>query len=224
LDASALCQGLRAQRVSVAVHHLQASRYPDAGSTTHVLELAAGHPRPRERARRKLRAAARAGVEVRRGDANDLPSLLRILGAAADARGGTRYTDETIAPVAMCERALVLVASREGRDISAALFLYSDLELFYWLGGTLPGEEKVSPSYAVIDAAIASAVGRGCRFVNLGSSDRLSGVAFFKEGFGAQQVPAPLLEAETRRFRAVTAVRRRLSRASFAFQTGGPTV
>ena len=37
-------------------------------------------------------------------------------------------------------------ASLDDRDISAALFLHSPLEVFYWLGGTLPGHEH---SFAV---------------------------------------------------------------------------
>jgi hypothetical protein len=211
-SAWTLRHALGAQRASVAVHHLQASRHPQGSNTTHVVELSSGPPRPRERVRRKLRVAARAGVEVRQGEAADLASVLRILGVAADARGGTRYADSAVAPVAQCEHSLVLLASQGDRDISAALFLSSRLELFYWLGGTLPGNERASPSYAVIDAAIALAAQRGCRYVNLGSSDGMTGVAFFKEGFGARQVRNPLLVAETRRYRAVGALRRTLSR------------
>jgi hypothetical protein len=202
-----LCTALGAQRVSVAVHHLQASRHPPGTNTTHVLELSIGRQRPRERVRRKLRAAARAGVEVRQGDGSDVASLLTILGVAADARGSRQYADDAIAPVATCEQGLVLLASQGDRDISAALFLYSPLELFYWLGGTLPGSEDISPSYAVIDAAIEIAAKRECRYVNFGSSDGLTGVAFFKEGFGARRVPNPLLVAETPRYRAIAALR-----------------
>jgi hypothetical protein len=218
-QAAAVRRVLGAQRASVAVHHMHASGHPRGLTTTHVLELVPGRPRPRERARRKLRNAARAGVEVRRGGPRDVPSLLRILDAAVDARGGMRYTDDQIVPVATCERAFVLVASLDDRDISAALFLHSPLELFYWLGGTLPGHEHSSPSYAVIDAAIAFAVDRDCRFVNLGSSDGLDGVAFFKEGFGARRVSSPLLVAETRRFRTVSALRNRVLSTRFARRT-----
>jgi hypothetical protein len=210
-DAGRLRRALRAQRMSVAVHHLQAPWHPAGPGTTHVVELAAGRPRPHERARRKLRAAARAGVEVRPGGAVDVPTLLAILGAAADARGRFRYSDEAIAAVATCDRALVLLASRRDRDVSAALFLHSPLELVYWLGGTLPDADDASPSYAVIDAAIALAVECGCRFANLGSSDGLDGVAFFKEGFGARRVPNPVFSVESHRYRAVTALRRRLT-------------
>jgi hypothetical protein len=211
VEAGRLRRALRAQRMSVAVHHLQAPRHPGGPGTTHVVELAAGRPRPHERARRKLRAAARAGVEVRQGSAGDVPTLLAILRAAADVRGGTQYSDDIVTAVATCDRALVLLASRRDRDVSAALFLDSPLEVFYWLGGTLPDAVDASPSYAVIDAAIAFAAKRERRFANLGSSDGLGGVAFFKEGFGARRVPNPVFAVDSQRYRAVSALRRRFT-------------
>ena len=210
-DARMLRRALRAQRLTVAVHHLQARRHPEGPGTTHVVDLLNGRPRPRERARRKIRAAARAGIDVRPGTAADVPALIGILGAAADARRRHRYSDAAIAAVASCDRALILLASRGDRDVSAALFLRSPLELFYWLGGTLPDADDASPSYAVIDAAITFAADRGCRFANLGSSDGLDGVAFFKEGFGARRVANPLFAVESHRYRVVTALRGRVA-------------
>ena len=105
-----------------------------------------------------------------------------------------------------------MLGSLGGKDVSAALFLHSGFELFYWLGGTLAATEDDSPSYPVIEEAIRFAADRGCRFANLGSSDGLPGAAFFKEGFGAMSVPSPFLRAEATRHRAIIAARRALRR------------
>jgi hypothetical protein len=211
-DAAALLRGLRAQRVELAVHHALAPADTASATSTHVVDLAAGLPRPRERARRRLRAAARAGVEVRVGTSDDAEGLLAVLDAAARERDRHRYPQAAVLAVARCPRAVVLLASLGGEDVSAALFLQSSYEVFYWLGGTLERAGEASPSYPVIEAALRRGADAGCRYGNLGSSDGLPGAAFFKEGFGARQVPSPVLSAVSRRHRAAVSLRRTLRR------------
>jgi hypothetical protein len=209
MDVEAIRRALRGQVLELAPHHAQCTAGGGSGArTTHVLDLADGIPSPRKRVRQNIRTAERAGVEVRSASATEIPHVLRLLTTVANERGRRPPPSAATAAVAECQSALLLVASTKGQDVGAALFLHSGYELFYWLAGTLPEAVKHCPSYAILDAAIRMSLNRGCRWVNLGSSDGLPGVAFFKEGFGAVQVPSPVLRAEARRHRVVMAMRR----------------
>lgn len=206
ISPGALRRELDVAELIATVHHTRAGDYPRraANQATHVVRLGVDEPRKgyRQRARRKLKAAEGAEIEVRRGSAADGDRLIEILAAAAEDAGRALYPDpEVTRAVAAIDEAVLLFATRDGAEVSAALFLGSPLELFYWQGGTMPAAEEHSPSYAVIDAGARLAAERGCEFLNLGSSEGLPGVAHFKEGFGAEEVSYPSFSIRSLRYR-----------------------
>ena len=204
LDGDDLRRTLGAQQLRVYVHHSLADAYEDRPHATHVVDLSGDAPVSdgyRQRARRKLRAAANAGVETQVCGADDSARVFEVLASAAETEERPSHPAPVIDAVLASGCAFGVLATHEGRDISAALFLVSSLEALYWLGGTLPDAKELSPGYATIDAAIHHARENACLAVNLGASYGLPGVAHFKEGFGARPVTYPSLSSRSARSR-----------------------
>lgn len=157
--------------------------------------------------RRKVRVAQRKGVRVRKGSAADLESFNRMM-QATGARNEFgvhspayyRRVYELFAP----ERAALLMASYEGRDLGG-LFVFALGKTAWYLYGASSDEERSRmPTYALQWEAMRWARTRGCTAYDLwgvpdvdeaaleaqfqARQDGLWGVYGFKRGFGGKVV------------------------------------
>lgn len=89
------------------------------------------------------------------------------------------------------------VARLRGRIVSGNLCFTARHHVVYWLGATL--EEQLSSGVAklLMHEIIQDSCRKGFRWFDFNPSATLPGVKFFKEGFGAQPLPAPLVYVDT---------------------------
>jgi lipid II:glycine glycyltransferase (peptidoglycan interpeptide bridge formation enzyme) len=78
---------------------------------------------------------------------------------------------------------------KDGRCIAAAMFLKGRTEVFYQASGTIRERNEVSAIDALLWTAIRHYRDGGYRTLNLGASEGLDSVRFFKEKFGAVATP-----------------------------------
>jgi hypothetical protein len=89
------------------------------------------------------------------------------------------------------------VARHQGKIVSGDLCLYSHRHVAYWHGATLREHLKSSVSKLLKFEAMQDAVRRGFEWYDFNPSAGLSGVTFFKEGFNALTLPAPLVYVDS---------------------------
>jgi hypothetical protein len=94
---------------------------------------------------------------------------------------------------------VVLWLARHNRQIvSGNLCVYSKTHAVYWHGSTLAPFLREGVSKLLMFEVIKDAHRRGCRWFDFNPSAGLSGVKFFKEGFNAEVLPAPLVYVDSR--------------------------
>jgi Acetyltransferase (GNAT) domain len=89
------------------------------------------------------------------------------------------------------------LARHEGRIISGDLCLYSPKHVAYWHGSTLKDYLRTAVSKLLKFEVIKDAHSRGHAWYDLNPSAGLEGVKFFKEGFNAEVLPAPVVYVDT---------------------------
>jgi hypothetical protein len=89
------------------------------------------------------------------------------------------------------------VARHQGKIVSGDLCLYSNRHVAYWHGATLRSHLKTSVAKLLKFEAMQDAVRRGFEWYDFNPSAGLSGVKFFKEGFNASTLPAPLVYVDS---------------------------
>ena len=102
-------------------------------------------------------------------------------------------------------------ARAEGRAIAGGIVFYGSQEFFFWSAAMLSEFGRLRPSNALNFALMRAAAARGMLWYNLGSSEGLPGVAKFKEGLGARDVPYREVSFARTPFKLYTNVRRALS-------------
>jgi hypothetical protein len=89
------------------------------------------------------------------------------------------------------------VARHQGKIVSGDLCLYSKRHVAYWHGATLRSHLKTSVAKLLKFEVMQDAVRRGFDWYDFNPSAGLSGVKFFKEGFNASTLPAPLVYVDS---------------------------
>jgi hypothetical protein len=193
-------------------------------STTRVLPLQGRsfeevHAGFRKTARQELKVAERAGILVRRLTAADDLSALAPLQRSWAAAKGLEPPPPSLLPRLLGElpQATLLYGAYDRDGLVACIFLFRDPgEWFYWLGARDRQRDSSSAMYALLAQAIREACEKGVRTFNMGASNEIRSVEFFKERFGSERRPvwslcwtsplwAPL--AATRRVLAATSGR-----------------
>lgn len=99
-----------------------------------------------------------------------------------------------------------------GRLACAMVVFYCSHYAFYWQGvSNIDADQK--PAYPVVklmDAVLEDLTQSEIPYLNMGASEGLPNIKLFKEGFGARSVAYPSLMYESRMWRGLAQVRRRL--------------
>jgi CelD/BcsL family acetyltransferase involved in cellulose biosynthesis len=92
-----------------------------------------------------------------------------------------------------------LWVARQGNQIvSGNLCFYAKRHVVYWLGATLEQHLASGVAKLLMSEIIADSCRSGYSWFDFNPSATLPGVKFFKEGFGARALPAPLVYVDTR--------------------------
>jgi hypothetical protein len=89
------------------------------------------------------------------------------------------------------------VARHQGKIVSGDLCLYSNRHVAYWHGATLRSHLKSSVAKLLKFEVMQDAVRRGFDWYDFNPSAGLEGVKFFKEGFNARTLPAPIVYVDS---------------------------
>ena len=143
--------------------------------------------RARPKARNHLRRVDRAGFvfEVDGHDAvAEFCRLFRAGSAEWKHRAQGLMPDEFFRRLHDGGSADIWRVTKDGRCSAAAVFLKGRTEVFYQASGTIKEPGKVSSTDALLWKAIRHYRDRGYRTLNLGASEGLNSVRFFKEKLG----------------------------------------
>ena len=144
--------------------------------------------------RRKIRVAAKKGVEIRAASIKDLPLLYRLYQVTGE------RDNFLIRPFAYYERAWLsfmqaglahaLIAEYEGRAIAHVILFHFGRKCWYFYGASSNEERERMPNYALQWAAIRWAKAQGYAVYDMwgapdvfDASDTMWGVYQFKRGF-----------------------------------------
>lgn len=89
------------------------------------------------------------------------------------------------------------LARLDGEIISGNLCCYAKRHVVYWHGSTLKAHLPTNAAKLVMYEAIKDACERGFTWFDFNPSAGLEGVKFFKEGFNAQPLAAPIVYVDT---------------------------
>lgn len=167
--------------------------------STHVIRLTDDFEkiwatRYRRNTRNCVRQAERAGVTVVCEPNRKAVAILhRLHSQLSRAWPGARPCPmqdiETICET-LGEAARIFVARRDGRPLSATLFLeHPSREVHAWLSGASPEARKVRATHLLYHEALRDACARHLHVWHFGGSAGNRDIEFFKESFGAVRVP-----------------------------------
>ena len=89
------------------------------------------------------------------------------------------------------------LARRDGRVVSGNICVYSSNHAVYWHGATLAEQLDTGVSKWLMFEVIRDAYATGHTWFDFNPSAGLEGVRFFKQGFNAQVLPAPIIYADS---------------------------
>lgn len=155
--------------------------------------------------RRKIRIASRKGIVIRRGSAEDIEAFARLTKITGERNEfGVHSTDyyRKAAELFMPDRAALLIASYEERDLAGLMVFGLGDRAWYFYGASSNEERDRMPTYGLQWEAIRWARERGHSTYDLwgipdenedtleaefqGRHDGLWGVYGFKRGFGGE--------------------------------------
>ncbi|MEY2936363.1 MAG: hypothetical protein RL033_7112 [Pseudomonadota bacterium] len=90
------------------------------------------------------------------------------------------------------------LARRDGQIVSGNLCFYARRHVVYWLGATLEEHLPSGVAKLLMYEIIQDSCRKGYSWFDFNPSATLPGVKFFKEGFGARPLPAPMVYVDTR--------------------------
>jgi hypothetical protein len=164
--------------------------------------------------RRQAGYALARGVEVRPVvSAAELARHDAIYRAWAQSRGIPAHPSALFPRLAteLGEFAQLLGAFHEGELVAAILVFCDREEWFYWHGVRDPERDKHFAIDALVAHAIDAACRSGARSFNMGASNRIRSIEFFKERWGAEPRPVWSLSWEGRVWPALLARWRRMN-------------
>ncbi|MEO8177723.1 MAG: GNAT family N-acetyltransferase [Deltaproteobacteria bacterium] len=89
--------------------------------------------------------------------------------------------------------------ARQGEQVvSGNLCFYAKRHVVYWLGATLESQLASGVAKLLMSEIIQDSCRQGYGWFDFNPSATLPGVKFFKEGFGARPLPAPMVYVDTR--------------------------
>lgn len=174
---------------------------------TYALALPADPELPfksfKARCRSDIRRARQAGFAIERAQSErDFLDYYRVYEDSLRRWGNQRHEgyDERLFSALYRRQSphiQLWLARLDGRIVSGNLCFTASRHVVYWLGATL--EEQLSSGIAklLMHEIIRDSCRRGYRWFDFNPSATLPGVKFFKEGFGAQPLPAPLVYVDT---------------------------
>jgi Acetyltransferase (GNAT) domain len=89
------------------------------------------------------------------------------------------------------------LARHDNQVVSGNLCVYSKTHAAYWHGSTLASHLQEGASKLLMFEIIKDAQSRGFRWFDFNPSAGLSGVKFFKQGFNAEVLPAPIVYVDS---------------------------
>ena len=89
------------------------------------------------------------------------------------------------------------LARHEGKVVSGDICLYASKHVAYWHGATLKDYLRTSVAKLLKFEEIKDSTRRGYDWFDFNPSAGLAGVKFFKEGFNAEVLPAPIVYVDT---------------------------
>jgi CelD/BcsL family acetyltransferase involved in cellulose biosynthesis len=90
------------------------------------------------------------------------------------------------------------LARHHGQIVSGNVCFYARRHVVYWLGATLEQHLASGVAKLLMYEIIRDSCHKGYSWFDFNPSATLPGVKFFKEGFGAKPLPAPLVYVDTR--------------------------
>ena len=227
-DALAACVGGRAASVVWRASPYDAAmveaarRLGACDDTTQAVDLREGFDAVVRRwskgHRATIRQAERAGVRVRTArDARDWDAYLDVYHDTVE-RWGERAT--VVYPRGVFDaiarhggaRVRLWLAECDGAVVAGALCLESARVVVYWHGAARRAYFDRRPVHALMHTAMRDACERGLEWFDFNPSGGLEGVRAFKRGFGAQELPSPVVHRHRAWLAAALWVRRRLGR------------
>ncbi len=168
--------------------------------------------------RATIRQAQRAGVRVRTArDASDWDAYFDVYRDTVD-RWGERatvvYGREVFHAIA-CHggpRVRLWLAECDDRVVAGALCLESARIVVYWHGAAMRDYFDRRPVHAMLHEAMRDACERGMEWFDFNPSGGLEGVRAFKRGFGAVELPSPVVWRHAAWVRAGVRLKRLLRR------------
>jgi GNAT acetyltransferase-like protein len=139
-----------------------------------------------KKARQSIRRAQRAGVIA--SATRDPGQFLKLYVPAAK-RFEMTYPPELIEALAASGLGRPYDATVDGEVVASAFALNGDAEWMYWLAAQTERGRRLEAGYLVVATILADALSAGARFVNLGASEGLPGVAKFKRRMGGVELP-----------------------------------
>jgi len=165
---------------------------------TQVLDPATGSiAGMRRKTRQYVHKAERAGVEVSVEDSPAAYEAYYELLLASNRRWGRSRPNKPWATFASIQRhsdgksTRLWMARVEGKPAAGLLCFYGMGEVFAWSSALDEAYVATRANYLLHSRAITDGAARGFETFNLGANENLSGVQWFKEGFGAQARPYP---------------------------------
>lgn len=168
--------------------------------TTHVVDLRmSAADRKRRWSKGHTAAAKRAereGVRVRRAaSVDDWDAYYQLyLGRLRHwgARASSVYPRAFFTLLAALTDVTLWLATHEDRVIAGAVCLYSARHVAYWHGAADDASSKLQPAHLALRTAMDAAADTGHWWFDYLPSGENAGVAAFKHGFGAVEMPAPV--------------------------------
>jgi CelD/BcsL family acetyltransferase involved in cellulose biosynthesis len=160
---------------------------------THIADLEAHRRQSKQKTKRGAIQSAKRGVEVkeltREAELGRCYELLvkRDRGYGQTTKYPPEFLKRLWKDLQPLGRAQIGLAVHESRIIGFAANLCYDRTLTYWDGASDPEFKSLRPADALIQAAMAWGLEKGCRWFNLGGSPPgAQGLMRFKESWGGQ--------------------------------------
>ena len=172
----------------------------DVGFEALVARFSKGH---RSAARKALREGVEVSVATQRSEWSDYYAIYRGALERWGERATSSYSWDLFERLhALCSPNVRLwLAHRAGELLAGALVFHAGRHVVYWHGASRPDEERLRPVHGLLHEVIRDACEQGFEIFDLNPSGGHEGVEAFKKGFGAVEVPCPVIRTPVHTWR-----------------------